>query len=65
MVGFALGGVLTQAGYAREAFIIVAVIAILINISACFLDKKLEDSTKSIRKMSLCMRTSHNFSMIK
>ena len=64
MTGYLLGGILTQAGYARESFIIVGVIALLINISACFLDKKFETSEK-ILKMSLCERTSHNFEMIK
>ena len=64
MTGYLLGGILTQAGYARESFLIVAVIALLINISACFLDKKFETMEK-ILKMSLCERTSHNFGMIK
>lgn len=36
----------------------------LINISACFLDKKFETMEK-ILKMSLCERTSFNFRMIK
>ena len=35
-----------------------------INISACFLDKKLEDSVKNIVRMSCWKRTKHNFSMI-
>ena len=44
LVGYYLGGVFTEAGYGKVAFLILTFLAILINISACFLDKKLEDS---------------------
>ena len=64
MIGYLLGGIVTQAGYARESFFIVGVIALLINLSACFLDKKFETMEK-ILKMSFCERTSFNFDMIK
>ena len=36
----------------------------MINISACFLDKKLESPEKILR-MSLCERTAHNCNMLK
>ena len=42
MVGFALGGLLTEYDLARQSFYLGGVISILINVSACFLDKKLE-----------------------
>ena len=42
LIGCMLGGIFTQNGYGKEAFLIVGAIAILINISACFLDKNIE-----------------------
>ena len=64
MVGYVGGGILSQNGWSRESFYIGATIAILINISACFLDKKLEEGVKNIVKMGLCERTKHNFKMV-
>ena len=48
VIGFYFGGVLTQKGYSRQSFLILAIVAIFINISACFLDKKLEEGTSKI-----------------
>ena len=63
--GYYIGGVLTQADYSKESFFIGGTVSLLINVSACFLDKRLEDGTKDIVRMNCCKRTKHNFAMIK
>jgi MFS family permease len=65
IVGYYIGGVMTQNGYSSETFFISAALGLIINISACFLDSSLEDLRKEIDRMNCCRRTKHNFSMIK
>ena len=65
IIGYYVGGVMTENGYSSETFFISAALGLVINISACFLDSSLEDLRKEIDRMSCCRRTKHNFSMIK
>ena len=65
VIGYIAGGFLTEYGYAKQSFYIGAGVAIIINISACFLDKKLEQTQTATIEMSLWERTKHNFKMIK
>ena len=65
VVGYYVGGVMTQNGFAKESFFIGGSVGILINISACFLDRTLEDNTKHVVRMGCWERTKHNFRQIK
>ena len=65
VIGYLVGGILTEYGYAKQSFYMGAIVAIFINISACFLDKKLEEGVKRIVKLGCWERTKHNFGMIK
>jgi len=49
----------------RQSFYIAGGFGIIINISACFLDRNLESVADVIVKMSLWQRTKHNFTMLK
>ena len=42
VIGYIAGGILTEYGYARQSFYLAAVMAVIVLISACLLNKKLE-----------------------
>ena len=65
MLGFLAGGFLTEYDFARQAFLVMALLGIVISITACRLDKKLEEGVKETTSMSCWSRTKFNFSMIK
>ena len=66
MSGYIIGGIFTQIGYSRQAFLIMAVLFFITNIQSCFLEKTLEgELNTNIAKLSFINRVKQNLKQIK
>ena len=48
MIGFVIGGLLTQHGMANYCFLIMVISTFLVDVAACFLDSRLESDQKDL-----------------
>ena len=65
MIGFVIGGLLTQHGMANYCFLIMVISTFLVDVAACFLDSRLESDQKDLVEQNICSRVRTIYSQIK